>query len=725
VTVEKLLERLKDPQAQALDEYQSKQVLKAYGVPTVDEIVAKDQTEAVSAAEKIGYPVVIKGLGQTLLHKTEENLVHLNLADESAVKNAAREITARAGEVLEGILVQPYISGQREFVAGLFRDPQFGPVVMFGLGGIFTEAFADVAFRLAPIDENEAQAMLSEISGKRLLDDFRGEKVVDRSQLTAVLMGLSRLGHAFAHIKEIDINPLKITADGRVLAVDGLIIPGPAASPATAQIPVDPRLLGSIFYPRSIAFVGASGQIGKWGNLLLTMAISGGYKGDIYLVNHKGGVIAGRSVYKSLAEISAEVDLAVITIPAAHVTGLIPQLKEKGITKAVVITSGFGETGPEGKLQEQKLVEAARKAGIILVGPNTMGLCNPHDDFYCTGSQAQPLAGGTAMISQSGNMGGQLLNFASQQDIGIRAFCGSGNEAMITIEDYLEAFEVDELTRTVMLYVESVKNGRRFFESARRLSRKKPIILLKGGRSAAGNKAAASHTGAMASDMRVFDAVCQQSGIVQVQHPMDMLDCAAAFSSLPLPRGKRVAIMTLGGGWGVVTSDLCAQHGLELPPLSENIVKRLDQMLPPYWSRDNPVDIVGENDFAIPLTAMEELMKWDGCDAVINLGIVGRRIMANRMMDSVLKVDPAYTAEFLDELRQALADFEQKYIHHLIELMEQYPKPILGVSLAGQDAKTVYRAQGKRHQAVFYATPERAVMALAKMVEYQCFQDHC
>ena len=164
------------------------------------------------------------------------------------------------------------------------------------------------------------------------------------------------------------------------------------------------------------------------------------------------------------------------------------------------------------------------------------------------------------------------MAFAEAQGIGIRAFSGSGNEAMITIEDYMEGFEVDELTRTVMLYVESFKQGRRFFESARRLSCKKPIVLLKGGQTQAGNRAASSHTGAMASDNRLFDAACQQAGVVKVDQPMELLDLSAAFSSLPLPGGNRIAIMTLGGGWGVVTADLCEQFGLEVPELPPELI---------------------------------------------------------------------------------------------------------------------------------------------------------
>jgi acyl-CoA synthetase (NDP forming) len=319
-------------------------------------------------------------------------------------------------------------------------------------------------------------------------------------------------------------------------------------------------------------------------------------------------------------------------------------------------------------------------------------------------------------------MGVQLLAFAEQQGIGIRAFSGSGNEAMITIEDYMEGFEVDALTQTVMLYVESVKHGRRFFESARRVSRKKPIVLLKGGQTRAGNRAAASHTGAMASDVRLFDAVCRQAGIVKVDQPMELLDLSAAFSSLPLPRGNRVAIMTLGGGWGVVTADLCSQYGLEIPELGEELVRRMDTVLPPYWSRSNPIDLVGENDPSLPITVMETLLEWDGCDAVIMLGIMGRRIFLRRMADTVAHSDPSYTREFLDEAVNTLTDWENKYIAQIVQLMENYAKPIVGVSLL-TDSQDVTVRQVDEHalKAVFYETPEQAVKALARMVAYQQF----
>jgi acyl-CoA synthetase (NDP forming) len=227
----------------------------------------------------------------------------------------------------------------------------------------------------------------------------------------------------------------------------------------------------------------------------------------------------------------------------------------------------------------------------------------------------------------------------------------------------------------------------------------------------------------MASDTRLFDALCKQAGIVKVDQPMELLDLSAAFSSLPLPQGNRVAIMTLGGGWGVVTADLCDQFGLDVPPLSSALIDRIDRILPPYWSRSNPVDLVGENDLSLPLTVMEALLEWDGCDAVINLGIFGRRIFLKRMAASVKNADPSYTQKSLDEAVNRFSDFENSYIEAIVRLMENYGKPVFGVSLLTDEKDaTVYRVDGHDLKSVFYETPEQAVKAAARMVEYQRYR---
>lgn len=717
--VQHLIETKYRSGSRAFGEDEAKEIFAAFGIPVVGEKRVKGVSQAVKAARETGFPVVLKGIGPQFLHKTESGMVRLGLASEDQVRSAALEMEAAGKDALEAFLVQPMVEGKREFVAGMFKDPQFGPVIMFGLGGVLTEALGDIVFKIAPLEDVDMEDMLNELSSKSLLDSFRGEAAADRQALKNILRSLSDLALENSLIQEMDINPLILQKDGSFIAVDGLIVLGETPPNQEVKKPVDLAVLGSCFYPGSIAFVGASALPGKWGHMLPTNTLSRNYKGRVYLVNPKGGQLLGRRVYKNLAEIEEDIDLAVVTIPAEKVIGLIPELARKKVKGMLLITSGFREVGKAGEALEKALVEEARKADILIFGPNTMGVCNPHADFFCCAVHAYPLPGSTALVCQSGNMGTQLLAFAEQQNIGIRAFSGSGNEAMVTIEDYMEAFELDELTRTVVLYIESVKDGARFFKSAARVSQKKPVVVLKGGRTLMGEKAASSHTGAMASNTRVFQAACRQAGVIQVDQPMELLDLSAVFSSLPLPKGNRVAILTLGGGWGVITTDLCAEYGLQVPQLSDQIIDRLNKILPPFWSHGNPVDIVGEGDPQIPKTCIEELLKWDGCDAVIHLGIHGKRVLVNSMIQSILKTDPAIDEASAMAYKEVILAMEEEYIKYIVEMTQKYEKPVLGVSLLTDEiSRTLYRYDNSSYHGVFFPSPERAVKALAGMCQY-------
>ena len=709
----------------ALNEAQSKEILKKFGVPVVEEYPAASPEEAIQRAQETGFPVVLKALGARLTHKTERGLVFLNLKNEEDVKNAAIQASTAAGADGEGYLIQPMLSGRREFVAGLFYDPQFGPVVMFGLGGVLAEAINDVVFRIAPLTEKDAEEMINEIRSCKLLGPFRGEKAVVRERIISTLMGLSRISAEIPDIAEIDVNPLLVDQNGLAAAVDALVVFGEKPPANEYFPPTDPASIGKFFYPRSIAVIGATNAFTKWGYRILCNIVSGGFKGEIYPVNPKGGKIAGRTAFKSVEEIADPVDLAVVTIPAQKVIALLPQLKAKGIRHVLLITSGFSETGEAGKNLQEELVRKARAAGILIMGPNTMGIFNPHADLMCFGgSNVHPKPGTTTLISQSGNLGVQLLEFAEREGVGIRAFGGSGNEAMITIEDYMESFEVDDLTRTVVLYLESVKNGRRFLESARRVGMLKPVVMLKGGRTELGHRAAITHTGALASDAKIFNAAAHQAGIVVAEQPMDMLDLSAAFSSLPLPRGNRVAIMTLGGGWGVVTTDLCAENGLAIPDLSHELINSIDKILPPYWSHSNPVDLVGEFDPEIPTRAIEELAAWDGCDAVLHLGTIGRLTSLKKMIIDVEKADPDVDKDFLAMVPGLLEDFENRFLVHTVRIMEKTGKPIIGVPLMQEEnIHTVTEVEGSSYKAVTFLTPERAVKALSRLTSYSRWRE--
>jgi len=481
------------------------------------------------------------------------------------------------------------------------------------------------------------------------------------------------------------------------------------------------KSLDCVFNPKSIAMIGASASFGKWGQMIFSNLVAGGFPGKVYPVNPREEAIFGFPAYRRVQEIPEPVDLAIITTPADTVLPVLEDCGQRGVRAAVVITSGFSETGEEGMVIERRMSALCREKGIGLTGPNTMGILCPRTQLFATGVHTRPREGSVAFVSQSGNLGVQLIHWAEQQGVGVSLFVGSGNEAMISCSDYLEYLAEDPASRTIMLYMESMREGRRFFETAKRVNRTKPVIVLKGGRTEAGRAASASHTGSMSGEVEVFRAACRQAGLLEAKVPAELLDLSAGFSSLPLPAGNRVGIVTLGGGWGVVTSDECNEKGLAVPPLPQHVVDRIGKHLPPFWSKGNPVDLVGTRDPEAPLVAVEELLKWEGIDAVISLGIVGRIEFLRLMNQSTRAVDKTIPSGFLDQTETIVREYEEKYISATAELMEKYGKPVIGVSLVSTSGGTVRSVSGRRYSPVLYETPESAVHVLARMVEYQNF----
>lgn len=467
--------------------------------------------------------------------------------------------------------------------------------------------------------------------------------------------------------------------------------------------------------------IGASPSFGKWGQMILSNIVAGGYPGKIYPVNPREKKIFGIPVYHRVLDIPEPVDLAIITTPADTVLSVLEACGHRGITAAVVVSSGFSETGDKGAALESELVSLCRGKNIVLVGPNTMGILCTRSGLFATGAHTRPRQGNVAFISQSGNLGIQLIHWAEQQGVGVSLFAGSGNEAMVSCSDYLEYVAGDSQTRIIILYLESMREGRRFFETAKRINSAKPVIVLKGGRTEAGRAASASHTGSMSGEVAVFRAACRQAGLLEATVPSELLDLSAGFSSLPLPKGNRVGIVTLGGGWGVVTSDECNEKGLSVPTLSAEIIKAIDRHLPSFWSKGNPVDLVGTRNPEAPLVAVEELLKSDDIDAVISLGIVGRIEFLRLMNQSTRQVDETMPSGFLDQTETIVREYEEKYVTATAELMEKYDKPVIGVSLAKTSGGTVRPVAGRRYSPVLYETPESAVHVLAKMVGYKRF----
>ena len=348
-----------------------------------------------------------------------------------------------------------------------------------------------------------------------------------------------------------------------------------------------------LFDPASVAVVGASNFPGKWGFNMPLIMLGGGYRGRLLMVNPRERSVLGHPTFPSLRDIGEPVDLAVIAVPARAVLEVVDDAAAAGIRNAIIVSSNFSETVRPGRGSSVELVERADAAGITIVGPNTMGVFSSTSRLCALGAPVFPRPGGVSFISQSGNLGVQLLTTGRRQGIGFARFIGSGNAANTYISDYLEFLERDELTRVILLYIEGLKEGRRFLEMARRIVPHKPIIALKAGKGELGTRAVRSHSGALAGGIELFRGLSEQAGILEAETTGELMDLAAAFSSLPLPRGRRAAVMTLGGGWGVVAADACDREGLELAELPASVVEELDTFLPRFWSRRNPVDIVG------------------------------------------------------------------------------------------------------------------------------------
>jgi len=313
--------------------------------------------------------------------------------------------------------------------------------------------------------------------------------------------------------------------------------------------------LDHLFNPKNIALIGASSTPFKWGSIIPLNIFKGNYQGNVFPVNPGVETVLGHRCYPSVEDIPGPVDVALIFTPAPTVPAIVEQCGKKGIPFLVIITADFSETGPAGAALEARVIETAQKHGLRLVGPNSMGIFSSQTELHALMPPTMPLKGPASMLSQSGNVGVQMLAWGTDEGVGFDKFVSSGNEGDLNSADYLAYFAHDDATRVILAYLEGIGPGMDLYPIAREAALQKPVLLFKGGRTQAGGKAAASHSGAIAGSNRVFKAAMHQAGVIQIQTSQAMMDCAKAFSNLPLPQGNRVGILTRGGGWGVITSD--------------------------------------------------------------------------------------------------------------------------------------------------------------------------
>ena len=598
-TVRGIIESAVAAGREALTPDEAKRICDAYDIPSADQAVAASATEAVAIAERIGYPVAAKIVSPDIAHKTDAGGVVLDIGDAEELASAHDRIVANAkafdaDATIDGVLIQRHLErtqDTQEVIVGAVTDPVFGKLVAFGLGGLFVEALRDITFRLAPATTDETSSMLDDIAGAEILNGVRGAAGVDRSALATLISNASRLVSDFPEIAELDLNPVFASPDG-AFAVDHHMQLGSPAEPRYR--PSHSAILDAmrrIMQPDAVAVIGASAEDGKIGNSVMRNLIDGGYEGAIYPVHPRAETILDHTCYSSVTEVPGDIDIAIFCIPAPLVSRVLADCGAKKIPGAVLIPSGFAEVG-EHALQEE-IVAVARENNVRLMGPNIYGFYYTHKNLCATFCTPYTEKGKVALSSQSGGVGMAIVGFSRSAKMGVSAIVGLGNKADIDEDDLLTFFEQDPNTEVIAMHVEDLKDGRAFAEVAARVSKKKPIVVLKAGRTGMGARAANSHTGALAGDDRVYDAVLRQSGVIRAHSLNDMLEFARGLQVLPTPKGENVLILTGAGGSGVLLSDACADNDLSLMSMPPDLDAAFREFIPPFGAAGNPVDITG------------------------------------------------------------------------------------------------------------------------------------
>ncbi len=579
---------------------EAKKVADAYGIPTPGEGLATSAEETATLATEIGFPVVLKIVSPEILHKTDAGGVLVGVEDAEAAAKGYDEIVRNAkaydaNATITGVQVQQMLQSTpdvQEVIIGAVTDPTFGKIVAFGMGGVLVEVLKDVTFRLAPVTADEATSMVEGIQAAEILNGVRGAPGVDKDAVASIITALSDLVNDFPQFAEVDLNPV-LAAKGGATAVDVRIIVDEAAGQPVERFSQEEILtsMNRIMKPKAIAVIGASNEDGKIGNSVMKNLINGGYEGDIYPINPKSDEVLGKKAYKAITDVDDDIDVAVFTVPAKFVAGALEQCGEKGVAGAILIPSGFAETGNV-DLQNEA-VAIARKHGVRILGPNIYGYYYTPENLCATFCTPYDVKGGVALSSQSGGIGMAILGFSRSSKMGVSAIVGVGNKSDIDEDDLLTFFEQDDNTNIIAMHLEDLKDGRYFAETAKRVSEKKPVVVLKAGRTDMGARAASSHTGALAGNDKVYDDILRQSGVVRAPGLNEMLQYARGLPVLPTPKGENVVIITGAGGSGVLLSDAVVDNGLELMDIPDDLAKQFDEYIPPFGASGNPVDITG------------------------------------------------------------------------------------------------------------------------------------
>lgn len=577
-----------------LAELATREYLARHGVPLVPATLVLSADELDAAVDAHGPEVVLKAAAPWLLHKTDLDLVRVGVtASTAAVAFDALVRTATNHGPIDGVIVSPHLQGA-EILIGVRRDPTLGPFIVVGSGGTLVEIFDDLAIAHAPIDADRAQALIRTLRGAQLLIGLRGTPALDIAALARLVSAVSHIADEDERLRELDLNPVIVGVQG-VAVVDARAV---LAEPPPAAVNRRQRDLQPLFHPAGIAILGASTDPAKLGARIVRYLVEHGFDGRIVPVHRTAAQIHGQAAVPSVMQ-AGRIDLACIVVPPESVGEALAECGRAGIRNAIVHTAGFAEAeavAATGAAAQTRLADTALRAGINVCGPNSLGIISPDSRIFTSFAGALEssniLPGRIGFVSQSGALASSLLSRSVDDGVGFSRWISSGNEADLDLSDFVGYLAEDDATSVIALFIEQIRDGDAFRDSVRRaLEAGKPVLAYKSGRSAAGRRVTQSHTGALAGDDRLYEAFLADIGVVRVASLRDLLDTARVMVTTPLPRGRRLAVITMSGGASSVIADTAADLGLDLPSPDARTADLLVDLLPAAATVDNPLDV--------------------------------------------------------------------------------------------------------------------------------------
>ena len=584
-----------------ITEESSKEILSEYGIKVPQYALVTSSDEAVKKSKEIGFPLVAKIVSADILHKTDLGGVKVGLRSEDEVKKAFDDMYHRLKEKFDvkGVLLEKMVPNGVELIIGLQNDSQFGPSIMVGLGGIYTELFKDVSFRVLPITKDDAIKMLNSLRGRDILKGFRGSKAVNMDMISEAIVNIGTLGVDLAgKYESIDFNPVVVYPDGYFVVDAKIILKEKSSDDAISKASPDASFMDLFFNAKSVALVGASPEPGKIGNSVMESLVKHDYKGKVYPVNAKDyPEIMGVKAYKNLLDIKDPIDVVIVTVDLKFVPDLLAECGKKNIHNMVIISGGGKELGGERAAIEKRVQDLSRELNVRIIGPNCIGIFNGENRLDCAFQghlrMIRPKQGNVAFLSQSGTVGIAFMETADA--FGLSKMISYGNRSDVDEADMIHYLAQDPNTNVIGLYVEGLGDGRKFMNSAKNVIKEyqKPIVVFKNGRSTKGAKQAASHTGSLGGSFAVISGAFEQTGIISVDSYEELTSALKALTWQPVPKGNRIAMVTNGAGPIIAAIDNFERLNLELAQLSDQTMKSFKEHYPATYVIGNPCDVTG------------------------------------------------------------------------------------------------------------------------------------